>query len=46
LNLITHLLQQIPYKDAPREEIKLPKRQKANGYKEPAYPFKFVEEKY
>ncbi len=46
LNCITHLLQQIPYKEAPREKIKLPKRQKANGYKEPAYPFKFVEEKY
>jgi polyphosphate kinase 2 len=46
LNCITHLLQQIPYKQAPREKIKLPKRQKANGYREPAYPFKFVEEKY
>jgi polyphosphate kinase 2 len=46
LNLITHLLKQIPYKDAPREKIKLPKRQKAEGYKEPAYPYKFVEEKY
>ena len=29
LNCITHLLSQIPYKEAPREKIKLPKRQKA-----------------
>src|SRR5204862_2041902 len=28
LNCITHLLKQIPYKEAPREKIKLPKRQK------------------
>jgi hypothetical protein len=46
LNCITHLLQQIPYKEAPREKIKLPKRQKADGYREPNYPFKFVEEKF
>jgi len=46
LNLITHLLEQIKYKDVPREKIKLPKRQKANDYKEPKYPFKFVPEKF
>lgn len=46
LNCITHLLNQIPYKEAPREKIKLPKRQKAGGYREPNYPFKFVEEKF
>jgi polyphosphate kinase 2 len=46
LNLITHLLEQIKYKDAPREKIKLPKRQKAHDYKEPDYPFKFVAEKF
>jgi polyphosphate kinase 2 len=46
LNCIAHLLEQIPYKEAPREKIKLPKRQKAAGYKEPVYPYKFVEEKY
>jgi polyphosphate kinase 2 len=46
LNMIRHLLKQIPYKTAPREKIKLPKRQKAGDYKEPNYPFKFVEEKY
>jgi polyphosphate kinase 2 len=44
LNLITHLLERIPYKDAPREKVKLPKRQKARGYREPDYPYKFVKE--
>jgi polyphosphate kinase 2 len=46
LNLITHLLSQIPYKEAPREKIKLPKRQKPGDYEEPDYPFKFIEEKF
>jgi polyphosphate kinase 2 len=44
LNIITHLLAHIPYKDAPREKVKLPKRQKPNGYKEPDYPYKYVPE--
>jgi polyphosphate kinase 2 len=46
LNCITHFLKQIPYKDVPREKIKLPKRQKADGYRERDYPFKFVDEKF
>jgi polyphosphate kinase 2 len=46
LNLITHLLGQIPYKDAPREKIKLPKRQKAEGYEPPPYPYKYVPQVY
>src|SRR6476620_5274123 len=32
LNCITHLLKQIPYKQAPRSKIKLPKRQKPGNY--------------
>jgi polyphosphate kinase len=44
LNAITHLLKQIPYEDAPREKIKLPKRQDPHGYQEPGYPYKFVPE--
>jgi polyphosphate kinase 2 len=36
LNCIAHLLSLIPYKDLPRTRVKLPKRQKPNGYKEPA----------
>ncbi len=44
LNIIRHLLSHIPCKDLPREEIKLPKRQKADDYREPDYPFKFIPE--
>jgi polyphosphate kinase 2 len=46
LNIIAHLLSRIPYKEVPRPEIKLPKRQKPGGYKEPDYPYKMVSEKY
>jgi polyphosphate kinase 2 len=46
LNIITHLLGQIPYKDAPREKVKLSKRQKPGGYREPDYPYKFVKERF
>jgi polyphosphate kinase 2 len=44
LNLITHLLNQIPYKQVSREKIKLPKRQKPGKYEEPNYPFRYVDE--
>jgi polyphosphate kinase len=44
LNLITHLLNQIPYKDVPREKVKLPKRQDPHGYREPDYPYRLVPE--
>ncbi|MFO1325333.1 MAG: polyphosphate kinase 2 [Burkholderiales bacterium] len=46
LNIISHLLGRIPYKDTPREKVKLPDRQKDHGYKEPDYPYKFVPEKH
>lgn len=46
LNLISHLLAQVPYKEAPREKIKLPKRQQPGDYQESNYPFKYVREKY
>jgi polyphosphate kinase 2 len=46
LNIIAHLLEHVPYKDAPREQVKLPKRQKAQGYREPNYPYKLIEERY
>ena len=46
LNIITHLLGKIPYKEAPREKVKLPKRQKRGGYRESDYPFKFIKERY
>ena len=44
LNIISHLLKQIPYEDLAREKIRLPKRQDPDGYQEPAYPFKFIPE--
>src|ERR1700733_6198060 len=46
LNTINHLLGRIPYKEAPRDKVELPKRQKAKDYREPDYPFKFIPEPY
>jgi polyphosphate kinase len=46
LNLISHLLSQIPYKELARDKVKLPKRQKANGYREPDFPYKYVPEEF
>ena len=44
LNIISHLLSAVPYKELPREKVKLPKRQKPGAYKEPKRPFKFIPE--
>jgi polyphosphate kinase 2 len=44
LNVISHLLSKIPYKESPRDKPVLPKRGKARGYVEPDYPYKFVPE--
>jgi polyphosphate kinase 2 len=46
LNIISHLLGSIPYEAAPRKKITLPKRQKAEGYIEPNYPYRFVPERF
>lgn len=46
LNIISHLLARIPYKKAPREKVKLPKRQKPGDYRDPDYPFKVIPEIY
>jgi polyphosphate kinase 2 len=46
LNIITHLLGQIPYKSLPRKKVKLPQRQKPGDYKEPDYPFRYIPEKF
>jgi len=35
LNCIHHLLEQIPYKDVTKKKLKLPKRQKDDGYRRP-----------
>ncbi|MFN7571492.1 MAG: polyphosphate kinase 2 [Betaproteobacteria bacterium] len=45
LNVISHILKQIPYEAPPRDKIKLPKR-KIGKYKAIDYPFKYVPEKF
>ena len=44
LNIISHLLNQIPYKELPHEKIKLPKRQSRGSYREPDFPLKYIKE--
>jgi polyphosphate kinase len=44
LNIISHLLTQIPYQKLPRKKIELPKRQKAKGYVESKLAMKTVPE--
>ena len=46
LNCITHLLNQIPYEEVPREPVKFPKRQAKGDYKEPDYPYRYIPDKY
>lgn len=46
LNIITDLLSRIPYEEVPREAVKLPKRQKPGGYREPNYPLRLIPEKF
>jgi polyphosphate kinase 2 len=44
LNIISHLLSKVPYKAAPREKVKLPKRQKPGNYVDPKYPVKLIDQ--
>ena len=46
LNIITHLLGQIPYKALPSGSIKLPKRQARGNYSEPDRPRRMIKEVY
>jgi polyphosphate kinase len=46
LNCIAHFLSVIPYEEIPRKKITLPKRQTADGYVEPDYPYRFVPQRY
>ena len=46
LNCISHLLSKIPYKELPREDVKLTKRQPSNGYEEPQWRRHVVPELY
>jgi polyphosphate kinase 2 (PPK2 family) len=45
LNVISHLLKHVPYKAAPAERVKLPKR-KIGRTKAADYPFKYVPERF
>jgi polyphosphate kinase 2 len=44
LNIISHLIKQIPYEELRHEKVKLPDRQKPHGYKDPDYPYRLVPE--
>ena len=46
LTIIGDILKSIPYKELPREKLKLPARQKAGGYVEPNYPYKVITQAY
>ncbi|MGZ4395080.1 MAG: polyphosphate kinase 2 [Gaiellaceae bacterium] len=42
LNIITHLLSQIPYEPLAHRDVKLPQRQKPGGYREPDLPLRHI----
>jgi polyphosphate kinase len=42
LNIIHHLLSQVPYKPLPHRDITLPKRQRPGGYTEPDLPLRHI----
>jgi hypothetical protein len=42
LNIISHLLTQVPYAPLREEHVTLPKRQKADGYQEPLLPLRYI----
>jgi polyphosphate kinase 2 len=42
LNIISHLLSQLPYEAPPRADVDLPERQSAGDYREPNYPLRHI----
>jgi polyphosphate kinase 2 len=46
LNIISDILKRVPYKELPREKLKLPPRQKAGDYVDPEYLLKVIEQRY
>jgi polyphosphate kinase len=46
LNVISHLLRNIPYLPHPRRDIKLPQRQEPNGYREPNAAVRHIPDRY
>jgi polyphosphate kinase 2 len=46
LNIISHLLDQIPYESPPRKPVVLPAREKRSGYHEPDHSHRYIPAKY
>ena len=46
LNIISHLLSQIPYESPKRKRVVLPERQDSGGYVEPTYQYRLVPERF
>jgi hypothetical protein len=46
LNVISHLLSQIPYESVPHKRVTLPERQKPEGYQEPTFTYRRVPDRY
>ncbi len=46
LNVISHLLSKVPYQEAPRDKVKLPKRRRPEGYKPSDHPLHVIPEVY
>jgi polyphosphate kinase len=46
LNIISHLLEQIPYESPPRESVVLPPREKRGGYREPDHSHLYIPANY
>jgi polyphosphate kinase 2 len=46
LNCISHLLSAVPWKRVPRDNVRLPKRQKPHGYKDPQWNYRWIPQKY
>jgi len=42
LNIITHLLSQVPFKALPHQDITLPRRQPPGRYREPDLPLRYI----
>ena len=42
LNIISHLLSQVPYKPLVQKDVTLPKRQRPGGYVDPDHPLRYI----
>ncbi|HEY3882747.1 MAG TPA: polyphosphate kinase 2 [Trebonia sp.] len=42
LNIISHLLSQVPYKPLAHRDVTMPRRQRARGYAEPDLPLRYI----